>query len=503
MVVSGVVAVLVLVSSGCQWMTWVSQTPAGGTLDASAGIRAITPDARYVVFASKATDAAPRPPVNGKQNLYRRDLSTGTTERITFTTTGGDPNQSVLDSSITADGRYVAFSTNATNMDASPVGGAVFVRDMVTGSVTRVDARGQLPSFSADGRYLAVTETDPRSGANNVTRYDRVTNTHVLTDASHRGASGGVLSADGSRVAFNGADLVPGATRGVFVHDFGTGTTTVVDVDTGGLPTNDIRDAVVAISADGNRVLYRSGPALHVRDLAAGTTFLATATTDGLPLTFAPGEDQVSTLGASLSGDGTHVAFWSAALNLAVGQAPHTRPDQVEVFVRDLTAGVTTVEHTTPTGGTADPYLAISESSGIRTALDGPGANLAFDGSTSQYLPSTPSTALNVFVRALVAPQPVSVVPAAPAAGSATVVTVTGTGFASDATLGLITAAGNSSGVAISAVHVTSPTVLTATITLAPSVAAGPVVVIVQNPPPGPGIVPASAGICTCLTISP
>ncbi len=502
MLVTGVVAVVALASSGCQWMTWVTQAPGGATLDAAAGVRAITPDARYVVFATKATNAAANSPVNGKANLYRRDLSTGTTERITFTTSGGDPNQGVLESSISADGRYVAFTTNATNMDASPVGGAVFVRDMVTGSVTRIDAHGQAPSFSADGRYLAVTEADPQNGRNNVTRYDRVASTKVLTDASHGGAGGGVLSADGSRVAFNGADLVPGATTGVYVHDFGTGTTTLVDVDANGQPRNDVFDGVVAISADGNRVLYQSRTALFVRDIAAGTTFLATATTDGLPLTFGPSEDQVSTLGPSLSGDGTRVAFWSAALNLAVGQAPHAGPDRLEVFVRNLTTGVTTAEHATPTGGTADPYFTLSESSGIRTALDGAGTYLAFDGLTSQYLPSTPSNFLNVFVRALVAPQPTSVAPASLAAGSATAVTITGTGFASDATLLLTTAAGNSTGITISALHVTSPTMMTATVTLAPSVATGSVLVTVQNPPPGPGIVPASAGFCSCLTIT-
>ncbi len=87
--------------------------------------RALSPDARYLIFASKATNATAGTNTFGKENLYRRDLQTGTTARITFTTTGGDPNEGSTFSSMTADGRYVSFFTGATNMDANHTGGAL------------------------------------------------------------------------------------------------------------------------------------------------------------------------------------------------------------------------------------------------------------------------------------------------------------------------------------------------------------------------------------------
>ena len=185
------------------------------------------------------------------------------------------------------------------------------------------------------------------------------------------------------------------------------------------------------------------------------------------------------------------------------GQTPQTQLDQIQVFVRDLTVGVTTEVDKTWNDQPVAPYVEGSESIGLATALDATGAYVAFDGLTSQYEPSVSSTNLNVFVRSVAAPQPTSLTPSTLAAGSSTTVTVTGTGFASNAQLEMITSAGNRTGVIISAVQVTSSTTLTATVTLGSSVPSGNVVVTVLNPGPGPGIVSSSAGACSCATITP
>ena len=119
------------------------------------------------------------------------------------------------------------------------------------------------------------------------------------------------------------------------IHDFTTGVTTPV----AGIPDG---ASIKGVSSDLDKVLYQSGLDLYVLDVTAGTTTLVTQTADGQPMSFYPGTDLEATLGASLSADGTHLAFWSSARNMAVGQMPKTTLDQIQVFVRDLTAGVTT-----------------------------------------------------------------------------------------------------------------------------------------------------------------
>jgi hypothetical protein len=320
----------------------------------------------------------------------------------------------------------------------------------------------------------------------------------VLVDPRFVSSGGGAFDATGNRLMFAGTTNTPinGITSGEFIHNFTTGATTPV----AGFPTN---GATEGISADLTKVLYQSGLDLYVRDLTAATTTLVTQTADGQPMTFFPGTDLVATMGASMSGDGTHVAFWSSALNIAVGQTPQTRPDQIQVFVRDLTTGVTTEVDKTWDDQPVAPYVELSESPNLQTALDGSGAYVAIDGLTSQYDPSVSAPSLNVFVRAVAAPQPTSMVPSSLAPGSVTSVTVNGQGFAANAQLVVVTAAGTTTGVTVSGVHVTSATTLTATVTLASTVRSGPAIVAVSNPPPGPGIVSTSAGVCGCATISP
>jgi hypothetical protein len=497
---AAVLAVLVLGCTGCEWMTWATPSVTGGALDASAGTRALTSDARYLVFATKATNATPDAPTNGKANLYRRDLHTGTTARISFTTTGGDPNQGSNELSITADGRYVAFFTAATNMDSNHVGGAVFVRDMSSTSVTRIDTRGTGATFSADGRYLAVTDlvgTSPEVESE-LYRYDLATQAKVLVDPNFGSTSGVGMDATGNRVLFAGASTTPptGVTFGSFIHDFTTGISTPVS----GIPDG---ATIEAASSDLSKVLYQSGLDLYVRDLTTASTTLVTQTADGQPMSFFPGTDLEATLGASMSADGTHVAFWSSARNLAVGQTPQTTLDQIQVFVRDLTTGVTTEVDKSWNDQPVAPYVEESETPGLETALDGTGSYVAFDGLTPQFDPTVSSTNLNVFVRAVAAPQPTAMVPSSLAPGSSTSVTVTGHGFAPSSQLLVSTSANNSTGVTVSDVHVTSSTSFTATIVVSPSVPVGTLVVGVLNPPPGPGLVPYSAGTCDCATISP
>src|SRR5213076_3051692 len=176
----------------------------GGTEGNGASLSsALSADGRFVAFVSAATDLVAAD-TNGASDVFVRDRLTGTTERVSVASGGTQSNAASLGSALSADGRLVAFQSDATNLVVGDTNGAtdVFVRDRQTGMTARV-------SVASDGTQ-----------ANNVSSYP-------------------ALSADGRFVAFqsDATNLVVGDTNGktdVFVHDRQTGTTERVSVASGG-----------------------------------------------------------------------------------------------------------------------------------------------------------------------------------------------------------------------------------------------------------------------------
>ena len=130
---------------------------------------AISGDGRFVAFVSAATNL-----VTGDNNnaadIFVRDRQAGTTTRVSVTSTGGQANGASSDPAISADGRYVAFVSRATNLVAGDTNGVrdVFVHDRQTGATTRIsvnssenqgNAESLAPSLSADGRYVAFASS--------------------------------------------------------------------------------------------------------------------------------------------------------------------------------------------------------------------------------------------------------------------------------------------------------------------------------------------------------
>jgi Tol biopolymer transport system component len=185
--------------------TRIVSVESGGALgDDFASLAAISSDGRYVAFQSLATNLVPGD-TNGVTDVFVRDLVAGTTEIVSVDSSGVIGNSHSGAPSISADGRYVAFQSFATNLIPSDatLGNDVYLRDRVAGTTVQVNltssgvqtvtGTGTEPSISADGRYVAFT-----SGA---------------------------------------TDMVPGDTNGrtdVFVRDLVAGTTERVSVSTGG-----------------------------------------------------------------------------------------------------------------------------------------------------------------------------------------------------------------------------------------------------------------------------
>jgi Tol biopolymer transport system component len=96
-------------------------------------------DGRFIAFTSNATTLVPDDR-NGKSDVFVHDRTTNETERVTVSSSGVEGDGSSFYPSISADGRYVAFTSSATNLVAGDTNGTwdVFVRDRETGATTRV-----------------------------------------------------------------------------------------------------------------------------------------------------------------------------------------------------------------------------------------------------------------------------------------------------------------------------------------------------------------------------
>ncbi len=291
------------------------------------------------------------------------------TARVSVGSGGAQPDGDCLDSSISATGRFVAFASDATTLVPGDVNQAkdIFVRDRALRTTTLVSVStaghqgnydSYYPAISADGRFVAFS-----SGArslvpvdtnheDDVFVHDRLTHvtTRVSVDSSGAQADGQStapsISADGRYVAFHSlaTNLVAGDTNGVhdaFVHDRLTGITTRVSVSSTGAegPSTSLSPA---LSADGRRVVFESGSSfvandtdvggfdVYVRDLANGTTTCVNLDPNGTPADGGAPE---------ISGDGRFVSFVSSATNLV----PNDTNGQTDIFVRDLDAGVTSI----------------------------------------------------------------------------------------------------------------------------------------------------------------
>jgi Tol biopolymer transport system component len=131
-----------------------------------------------VTFTSSASNLV-SPDTNQGFDLYVRDLRNRTTTRISVSTAGTQAQGGSWESAISANGRYVAFRSEAGNLVPADTNGApdIFVRDLQAGTTTRVSvsdrgAEGNgyaslTPAISADGRHVAFS-----SGSTNLVAAD-------------------------------------------------------------------------------------------------------------------------------------------------------------------------------------------------------------------------------------------------------------------------------------------------------------------------------------------
>ncbi len=175
---------LVSGDTNATWDVFVKDLPTGlTTLASSNGVGdegnggsstpSVSTDGRYVAFWSVASNLVSRD-TNGQADVFVKDLSTGIITRASADDAGNEANGPSYFPSISADGRYVAFESHASNLVSGDANSAsdVFMKDLKTGKIlliskgdagTAGNGASSWASVSADGRYVAF-----QSGADNL-----------------------------------------------------------------------------------------------------------------------------------------------------------------------------------------------------------------------------------------------------------------------------------------------------------------------------------------------
>ena len=339
----------------------VSVDSAGNQGNSDSSYPSLSANGRFVAFISGASNLVPGD-TNGVVDVFVHDRRTGTTERVNVDNAGNEANNGGDTRSrpaISADGRFVAFSSRATNLVPGDTNGweDVFVRDRWTGTTERVSVNSAgtegngssgNPSISADGRFVAFESyatnlvAEATNGYADVFVHDRqtgITERVSVDSAGNQGNSGSYdpsLSADGRVVAFISwaSNLVPGDTNGyfpdVFVHDRQTGVTERVSVDSAGNQGNGASGELgnsayrPVVSADGRFVAFASDATNLVPGDTNKTTDVfvhdrQTRTTERVSVDSAGNQGSWGSGAPSISADGRFVAFCSASPNLVAG----------------------------------------------------------------------------------------------------------------------------------------------------------------------------------------
>ncbi len=340
----------------------------GGQANQDASSPCINGDGQYVAFAS-AADNLVGGDTNNATDVFVYDLQTSTIERISKDNGGVEGDDSSDSPALSSDGAYIAFTSSATNLVADDTNGAtdIFLWERAGGTVQRVsiDSGGtqangpsSSPAVSADGKYIAFESdannlvADDTNGATDVFVFDRDTGSIVRVSVNGGAGEGNAnsgepnISTTGQFVTFksDADNLVSGDTNEVtdiFLTDWAAGTIQRTSLDSSENQA-DSSSYGAHVSPDGRYVTFVSLATnlvsndlngtwdVFIRDLQNGTT---ERTSFGYVTKPADGTSE----NAQISGNGRFIGYVSQASNLIFSDT-NTKQD---IFVHDRLTNVT------------------------------------------------------------------------------------------------------------------------------------------------------------------
>lgn len=376
---------------------------------------------RFAVFSTSA--ALADGDTNGTRDAYLRDLELGTTTRVSLTDADGQITGVSHACGISKSGRYVAFVSNGSNLQV-PGSFQLYLRDRQERttelvSVTSAEQpatptgdtgiNGSTPCpVSANGRYVAFTSKATNlvpgdTATFDVYRRDRTAGTTERMSVGPGGTGGNgdsgwpAMSDDGLAVAFRSAatTFVTDLNGDVdaYVRLTATSTTVRASVTNGGAEVEGGDVSTVGISGNGSVVAFSSTASgytmgesgtvadVYARDLVAGTTELISKSTGGTQATAASSSPQLST-------DGRYVVFTSGASNLY----PADGNNALDVFRRDRQLERTDL--VSRTGG-----IAPGNAASLRGAISADGSRVTFASDATNLVRNDTNGIRDAFVR--------------------------------------------------------------------------------------------------------
>ena len=386
----------------------------------------LSADGRWVVFESKAANLVPDD-TNRLTDLFARDMWSNVTVVVSLSTNGLTTANGKSDTAcLTPDGRFVAFASTATDLAAADANSFadVYVRDLQTNRCTVASAsipallgaggdgyRCFHPALSADGRFVAFKAALPAATNAAVFRYDQEFDAHVSWFTAASVSSWPRISDDGRWVASetgNNVALFDADALAILV----VSTTTNGVASTNGVSINPV------MTPDGRRIAFVSTatdlvagltnmpytspppnfystfrPQIFLRDVLEVTNRLVTVNR------FGQGTETLNSdaIEPSLSADGNVVCFESVDGRLVVGDANKLS----DVFARDVSAGETQLVSARDAGRPSATAAARASAAGIFTK---PGGGTAvFTSLDSNLAENDDNTAADLFMRDLAA----------------------------------------------------------------------------------------------------
>lgn len=274
-------------------VTRVSTDSSGAESNGDSTNARISADGRYVVFQSDATNLVEND-MNGFSDVFLKDLQTGITTRVSTGADGSEGNSSVrYSSAVSMDGRYVVFDSQASNLVANDINNRsdVFLKDMLTGSI-KLLSTGPNAMEANKGSYYPTMSPDGRFIV-----FDSDVSNLVSDDTNNQGD--------------------------VFLVDTQTGVTTRVSTNANGEEGN-LYSLNPSVSADGRFVVFRSRATnlvegdstdlsdIFIKDTLTGAVACLTINAEGV-------ESDGWSYRAEISADGSNIVFASNATNLVEG----------------------------------------------------------------------------------------------------------------------------------------------------------------------------------------
>ncbi len=392
---------------------------------------AISADGRFVAFGSDASNLVAGD-TNADHDIFVHDRLTGGTTRVSVSSNGEQADHDTGGADISANGRYVVFHSLASNLVDGDTNWVedIFVHDLVTQQIARLslasdgtegNSRSTYPSISADGRFVAFQSLASNlvdgddNGVEDIFMHDMQTGQTTRVSVSSSGEQGNqwsdqaAISPDGLYITFRSyaSNLVEGDANNVcdtdqdgvyddncqdiFLHNLLSGATTIVSVASDGSPANNW-SGWPSVSENGRYVAFKSWAEhlvendtnawsdIFVRDTLTGETTRVSVATDETQA------DNYSNF-PSISADGRYVAFDSCASNLVKDDYN----ERFDIFLHDRFT-----HRTSRVSVASDGTEGVGDSS--RAYLSMYGRYVAFDSSDYELVPGDTNGFSDVFV---------------------------------------------------------------------------------------------------------